>query len=164
MPSAESYGQMIAALRAEAEAFGAAEGKTDELAASRRALRVVMQWLRRDPEVLDGKLVRPLAVLANDAWDAARGATVERLEHAPERPGPPTGMAHETVQGTMAYALEIMAETRMGETRALNWVAAEARKAGITDENRQADNRETTEDLALADNARQGAGRGDRRI
>jgi hypothetical protein len=44
MPSAERYGQMITALRAEAEAFGAAEGKAaDELAACRRSLRAVMQ-------------------------------------------------------------------------------------------------------------------------
>jgi hypothetical protein len=138
MPSVESYGELIANLRAEAGDFDAAEDKRGELAACRRALRAVLQYLRRDPEVLNENLVRPLAVLASDAWDAGQGATVTRLEHTPEQIGPPAGTARDTVEGTMAFAVEMLVETRMGEQRALNWVAAEARRLRATDENGRA--------------------------
>jgi hypothetical protein len=138
MPSAESYGALIAALREEKGAFAAAKDKRVELAAGRRALRAVLQYLRHDPEVLSGNLVRPLAVLASDTWDAGQGATVKRLEHKPEQAGPPAGQAHETVQGTMAFAVELMVATCMGEQRALAWVAAEALRLNMTDENRKA--------------------------
>jgi hypothetical protein len=134
MPSEEHYRALIAVLRDANRAFDAAEDEKARLAATRQAMQGVMRYLWSDPEVVAGNLTRSLAVLRAAAYDASQGATVSMLEHSPTRPGKPTEMTREVVQGTMAWALEMIVATKVGKERAVAWVASSARHLGVLNE------------------------------
>lgn len=133
MPTPDQYREVIAALRETAEAYLKADDEKARLEANRRALQAVLRYFWSDPEVVDGNWTLALAAGRAAACDAGQGATVPLLDHSPTLPGKPTGMGHEVVQGTVAFALQLVIP-QLGKFAAETWVAAEARKLGLRTE------------------------------
>ena len=131
MPSEAKYQALLNTLRYNAKSFDAAESDMDRLTAGIEALQAVVIYLISDAAVAGDLLTRPLAGVESAVFNARRGATVPLLEHAPERPGKPTGTRREEVQGAVAFALQLRAASGMGTDRAADWVASVAWKAGL---------------------------------
>jgi hypothetical protein len=131
MPSEAHYERMIEVLRASASALRTAEGERERLDLCLSALRGVIIYLGHDPAVVDERLTSPLGEIENALHNAGRGATVPLLEHAPDRPGKPTGTVREDVQAGLAIAVDLLVASRMRAGDAVRWVAAEARRTGV---------------------------------
>jgi hypothetical protein len=150
MPSAESYGKLIAALREAKAALPKKPTETDEEARERQidgglhALRMVMAYLLADDDVRDGLLTQPLAVLEAAVHNAAKGAKPVLLNPPPplidgdrSRRGKASRTANEDVQAFLAFAVK----PRMLESKTLHtaapaeWVARQAAKHGMKCEN-----------------------------
>jgi hypothetical protein len=137
MPSEAAYRTLVAVLRETSKAIDATkddtEGRAARLAMGYGAMQSTIMYLLHDPDVMKDKLTRPLALVASAVHDAGRGAQPALLDHAPDS-SKPTGTTQETVQISLAWALELLTRTKMGTGRAARWVADEARKAGLTDD------------------------------
>ena len=135
MPSEERYRAMIAVLREAAKSFDAtlnAEARNVALLeAGLTQLRAVIRYLHSDPEVLDGRLTRPLGAIESAVFDAGRGATVPLLEHAPADSKKPQFTTREHVQGALAYAVEMLRASGMGQEHSVQQVASLARQFGV---------------------------------
>ena len=77
------------------------------LTAAWAVLQGVVLYLHGDPEVMEGRLTRPLGWLESAVNDAARGANPAALKPATSTAGSPTGLARNDVQGTLAFFLEL---------------------------------------------------------
>lgn len=110
--------------------------RKEHLGAAVEALRQVILYLRTDPSVEGGRLTDPLAELMSAAQDALRGAHPPLFDHPPDGGGTkPANMTTHTVQGCLAWYVEALASRKLGRTppaKAAQFVAAEAKKAGIT--------------------------------
>jgi hypothetical protein len=140
MPSEQRYRELIDELRDTTQSFNGAKDDEARLVLGRRALREVMRYLWCDPEVLNGKLTKPLAVLRGALYDVEQGAKPKLLNPPrPEREDPSnnrlkphmgkaSGTAGETIQGSLAFALELLARGGMSTGKGADWVADKARQ------------------------------------
>jgi hypothetical protein len=109
------------------------EGRKAQLMQGIAALNAVIFYLGSiDPELLKERLLRPLTMVSNSLFDAEKGAVDELLDHDVEG-SKPTGTMHETVQPIVVLALELLVKAKMGTEKAAREVAAQLRKAKITD-------------------------------
>jgi hypothetical protein len=131
VPSEQRYCELLAALRQTTKAVLEAKDDKARLDAGRAALRAVILYLVADEEVCGGTLTYPLGIVENALHDAGRGATVALLDHTPEQPGKSRGTSQEDVQGSLAFALELLTSGGMGTARAAAWVAGEASKVRL---------------------------------
>jgi hypothetical protein len=89
---------------------------------------------QKDPEIADKFLLRPLGALEAALYDSGRGAKVTLLDHAPGRPGRPVLLAREDVQGSLAFAVELLVRGGMRTEAACKWLASTARRQGLRSE------------------------------
>jgi len=108
MPSAERYQGFLDALRKNVRVFDAAEHDEQRRAAALAVLQGVVVYLHGDQEVAQERLTRPLGWLESAVNDAARGASPTALKPAISASGRPTRLARERVQGTLAFAVELL--------------------------------------------------------
>jgi hypothetical protein len=131
MPSEAKYQQMLGVLRKQTESVASTDDNKARLDAGVEALRAVVVYLVSDPEVAREFLTQPLAIIENAVFDKGRGKSVALLEHAPTREGPPAGTKREETQGSMAFALDLLAKSGRGTKNAAAWLAQEAKKLGL---------------------------------
>ena len=96
------------ALRKNVRVFDAAEHDEQRRAAALAVLQGVVVYLHGDQEVAQERLTRPLGWLESAVNDAARGASPTALKPAISASGRPTRLARERVQGTLAFAVELL--------------------------------------------------------
>jgi hypothetical protein len=152
MPSEERYRELIAVLRETTTkslhpipSHTTEEAAALQLSLGLRALRAVMLYLQGDVEVLDGLLTRPLGLIETAVYNAGEGAKPALLNPPPpaavdkdgelvSRKGKVPFTAREQVQGCLAFAVELLVASQMGKVRAIDWVAAEARRYRVLTE------------------------------
>jgi hypothetical protein len=137
MPSEANFRELIEVLRGTSAAVVAAR-KDDKarLAAGLTALRAVVTYLAKSPDVLAGQLTRPLAILENVLSDAERGATGGALINIPpEDAGRPTGLSRDFVQATLAFGIEVLRQGKFCNKSAAEWIEGAAHKLGVCSEN-----------------------------
>ena len=129
MPSAKQYQGFLDALRKNVRVFDTAEHDEQRLAAALAILQDVVLYLEGDEEVAEERLARPLGWLESAVNDSARGASPAALKPAKSASGRPTGLARERVQGTLAFAVELLVVgARVPADEASNFVARKSRK------------------------------------
>ena len=128
MPSAERYQGFLEALRLNGRVFDAAEHDEQRLDAALAVLRAVVLYLLDDHEVMDEHLIRPLGWLESAVNDAAQGADPTALKPATSASGRPTGLARDSVQGTLAFFLELLVvAAKVPPDQAAKFVARKSR-------------------------------------
>jgi hypothetical protein len=129
MPSAKQYQGFLDALRKNVRVFDTAEHDEQRLAAALAIPQDVVLYLEGDEEVAEERLARPLGWLESAVNDSARGASPAALKPAKSASGRPTGLARERVQGTLAFAVELLVVgARVPADEASNFVARKSRK------------------------------------
>jgi len=129
MPSAERYHGFFDALRKNVWVFDAAEHDERRLAAALAILQGVVLYLQGDEEIAQERLTRPLGWLESAVNDSARGASPAALKPAISASGRPTGLAREGVQGTLAFAVELLViGAKLPVDEAAKFVAQKSRK------------------------------------
>ena len=128
------YRHLKAALGDMAMKYDAAETEIARLEAILGQLRALILYHQNDREIADKFILRPLGALEAALYDCGRGAKVPLLDHAPERPGRPVRLAREDVQGSLAFAVELLVAGRRGTEAACEWVATTARRQGLRSE------------------------------
>src|SRR6516225_3262503 len=105
-PTEEQYHALKAVLVYMKTKYNAAEQENEiaRLEAGLGQLRALFLYLQNDPEIADNFLLRPLAALESALFASGRGANPALLDHVPERPGRPAGLARESLQGSLAFA------------------------------------------------------------
>jgi hypothetical protein len=101
------------------------------------AQEAVISFLNCDREgVAMQGLAGPLALIRNALVDAGRGANPRVLDHQPKGPGTkPTGLVRDDVRAQFSYGLELLITSGMKKETARQYIANEAAKLGIRDEN-----------------------------
>lgn len=133
-PDNASYQELMAVLREATKNIDDAGDDKERLRNGLAALRAVIVYLCADPEVIDKHLMTPLAYIENAVHDVSRGAKPALFSQPPET-SKPTGTVQESVQGSLAWALELLRRTKKGTESGAKWVAEEARKVGLRDGN-----------------------------
>ena len=132
-PTEEQYHALKAVLVYMKTKYNAAEQENEiaRLEAGLGQLRALFLYLQNDPEIADNFLLRPLAALESALFDSGRGANPALLDHVPERPGRPAGLARESVQGSLAFAVQLLVVGGVGTEAACKLVADIARRLGV---------------------------------
>jgi hypothetical protein len=107
-PTEEQHRDLKRTLGRTKKEFDAAENEIGRLEAGLQASRAVISYLGNDGEVADQLLTAPLGALEVALFDSGRGANVPLLKHAPKEPGKPSHIAKQSVQGMLAFALELL--------------------------------------------------------
>jgi hypothetical protein len=135
MPSEEWYRAFIAALRANTRVFEAAKDDDQRRNAGLAVLEGVASYLLEDPEVRDELLLKPLSFIIGHVSDSGQGRIVTALAPTEKASGRPTGLVREVVQGTIAFAIELLVmAARVPASDAAAFVVAKARKLDIVTE------------------------------
>jgi len=135
-PSTEEYQHLLQMLRGSAHNFEKAEDDRGRLQASLECYRHLLRYLRRDPEIQNGPIIRSLEFLRVKVTDIERGAKPFENTIKPDGKGSkPTGTNREHIQGMIAYAFEVLRLGGLNRRDALQWLTVEVRKAGFLTEN-----------------------------
>ena len=134
MPRAERYRGFLDALRKNVRVFDGAEHDEQRLAAALAILRGVILYLQGDDEIAEQRRTRPLCWLESAVNDSAQGASPAALKPAKSTSGRPTGLAREGVQGTLAFAVELLVRAaKVPADEAANFVVGRSRKLVSSD-------------------------------
>jgi hypothetical protein len=126
--SSEAYGKLIRDL-AEGKAHADQTGNVREAGIGQ--LYAVLAFLQSNKDAESAGLFKPLAALAEAAWDAAQGARPALFADAKRRTGAPDNKIRTCISGIMAGLVALLMTAGQRPPKAIEIVAKEADRLGI---------------------------------
>jgi hypothetical protein len=114
---------------------GLEAGTGDPLAIAGYAIGRVIEFINSDPEIMDSGITNPLSLIENALHDLRQGGRPSVLFDRPKSGGRPTNQAFDAFKAATAFAVDVLISCKVKRADAGKYVAAEARKLGLRQQN-----------------------------